>query len=103
MPALSSRAFRGCCSTITAPTAPKGWWRDKAQPYFAISSRMLIQDDVILARYDANGKPYTYSLEPQFLADTRDACWNIPWNYGSGEMAAEVTGPDGATVSLGRY
>jgi hypothetical protein len=41
-------------------------------------------------------------LEPTFFADTNDACWNIPWDYTSGEMSVEVTGPDGATVSLGK-
>ena len=75
---------------------------DEDQPYFALSTRILIQDDVILPRYDANNKPLSYNLEPQFTADTIDDCWNIPWDYASGEMTVQVTGPEGNTVSLGR-
>jgi hypothetical protein len=75
---------------------------DEDQPYFAISPRNLIHDDVILPRFDATNKAIAYSLEPTFFADTNDACWNIPWDYASGEMSVEVTGPDGATVSLGK-
>jgi hypothetical protein len=75
---------------------------DEDQPNFALSTRILIQDDVILPRYDANNKPISYSLEPQFTADTIDDCWNIPWDYASGEMSVEVTGPDGKAVSLGK-
>jgi hypothetical protein len=73
------------------------------KPYFAISSRILIQDDVVLPRFDASGKAIAYSLEPQFQADTVDACWNIPWDYTSGEISVDVTRPDGVTVPLGKY
>jgi hypothetical protein len=81
----------------------KGVVADEDQPYFAISPRVLIHDDIILPRYDASNKAITYSLEPQFLADTIDGCWNIPWNYASGEISVEVTKPDGSTVSLGKF
>jgi hypothetical protein len=81
----------------------RGVVADEDKPYFAISSRNLIQDDVILARYDANNKPVSYTLEPSFLADNIDACWNIPWDWASGEIAVSVTNPDGSTVSLGQY
>jgi len=76
---------------------------DEDQPFFAISSRRLIQDDVILPRVDNNGNVVSYSLEPTFAADTLDACWAIPWDYASGEISVEITGPDGAAVSLGKY
>jgi hypothetical protein len=76
---------------------------DEDQPYFAISSRRLIQDDIILPRVDASGNAIAYSLEPTFLADTFDACWSIPWDYASGQISVAVTGPNGATVSLGTY
>jgi len=56
---------------------------DEDQPYFAISSRRLIQDDVILPRTDNLGNVFAYSLEPAFQADTLDACWAIPWDYAS--------------------
>jgi len=81
----------------------KGVVADEDSPYFAVSPRNLIQDDVILPRFDNSNKPLTYSLEPQFLADTIDGCWNIPWDLASGEYAVEVTGPDGVAVSLGKY
>jgi hypothetical protein len=48
---------------------------DDDQPQFALSTRILFQDDVILPRYDANNKPISYSLEPVFAADTIDDCW----------------------------
>jgi len=54
-------------------------------------------------RLRCTGKPLTYSLEPQFQADTIDACWNIPWDYTSGEISVDVTRPDGVTVPLGKY
>ena len=62
----------------------------KTSRTFALSTRILIQDDVILPRYDANNKPIAYSLEPQFSADTIDDCWNIPWNYASGESRSKL-------------
>ncbi len=74
---------------------------EEDKPHFAIAARNLIQDDVILARYDAAGRALTYSLEPQFKADTIDECQNIPWDYTTGEMTVEVTGPDGIAVPLG--
>ncbi|MCX6627915.1 MAG: hypothetical protein NTW28_09835, partial [Candidatus Solibacter sp.] len=81
----------------------RGVVAEEDEPYFAISARNLIQDDVVLPRFDGAGKPYAYSLEPQFQADTVDACWNIPWNYTSGEISVEVTRPDGVTVPLGEF
>ena len=81
----------------------RGVVAEEDKPYFAISPRSLIQDDVILPRFDASGKAYTYSLEPQFQADTIDACWNIPWDYTSGEFSVDVTRPDGVTVPLGKF
>lgn len=76
---------------------------DEDQPNFAISSRRLIQDDVILPRVDASGAALAYSLEPTFQADTLDACWAIPWDYASGQISVTVTNPDGTAASLGTY
>jgi hypothetical protein len=76
---------------------------DEDQPYFAISSRRLIQDDVILPRVDNTGAAIAYSLEPNFQADTLDAFWAIPWDYSSGQISVSVTNPDGTTTSLGSY
>ena len=81
----------------------RGVVADEDRPNFAISSRILIQDDVILPRYDSSNRALSYSLEPTFLADTYDGCWGIPWDYASGEYSVTVTGPDGVEVSLGKY
>jgi hypothetical protein len=73
------------------------------EPRFALSGRLLIPDEVILPLYDENNPKVTlsYSLEPQFPADTIDVSSNIQWDYTKGELSIEVTGPDGKTVDLG--
>ncbi len=74
---------------------------DEDQPYFALSNRNIIPDDVILPLYDDYKKQLAYSLEPQFPTDTIEVRSNIPWDYQSGEMSIQVTGPDGKTADLG--
>jgi hypothetical protein len=59
-------------------------------------------DDVILPMFDDYGNRVSYSLEPQFPAETIEARSNIPWNYASGEIAVIIANPDGKTVNLGR-
>jgi hypothetical protein len=76
---------------------------DEDKPYFAISPRNLIQDDVILQKVDNNGKQLYYNLEPQLIADSNDPTLDIPWDYSSGQIAVQVTNPDGTTMSLGTY
>ncbi|MBI5300688.1 MAG: hypothetical protein HY868_01020 [Chloroflexi bacterium] len=75
---------------------------DKAR--FALSNRNLIQDDVILPMYDENNPKniLAYSLEPQFPADTISDRQNITWDYTKGELALQVTQPDGKVVDLGK-
>jgi Zn-dependent metalloprotease len=68
---------------------------------FALSNRSIIPDDVILPLYNDAGARLSYSLEPQFPADTIDALQNIPWNWSSGELSVTITGPDGSRVDLG--
>ncbi len=68
---------------------------------FATSDRSLIPDDVILPMYDDSGKSLTYSLEPQFPADTIDPNQNIAWKWDAGELTVQVLAPDGAVTSLG--
>jgi len=68
---------------------------------FALSNRSLIPDDVILPFYDDAGNRVSYSLEPQFPADTIDALQNISWNWSSGELSVKVSGPDGSVINLG--
>jgi hypothetical protein len=76
---------------------------DEDKLFFAIAARNIIQDDIVLPRFDGSGKALSYSLEPQFLANSNDSCLDIPWDYASGEMSVQVNGPDGSTVSLGKY
>jgi hypothetical protein len=68
---------------------------------FNISGRNLIQDDVILPRFDETQQPLSYSLEPQFLTDGIEAQNNIPWNYASGYLSVQVVAPDGNLTDLG--
>ncbi|MDR3564567.1 MAG: hypothetical protein P4N59_24480 [Negativicutes bacterium] len=68
---------------------------------FALSSRNLIQDDVILPLYDPRGNKIGYNLEPVFPADMVDRQRNIPWNFAAGELSVEITDPAGQTTNLG--
>jgi hypothetical protein len=74
---------------------------DKAN--FGLSSRNLIQDDVILPLYSETDpkKKLTYNLEPQFPTDSIDTHQNIQWNFTKGSLGIEVTSPDGKTTDLG--
>jgi len=81
----------------------RGVVADEDKEVFGISGRNLIQDDVILPRFDQAGKTLTYSLEPQFLTDTIELRQNIPWDYAQGEMSAVVYNPDGSVTNLGTY
>ncbi len=77
---------------------------DEDQKRFTLSNRNLIPDDVILPLYAGDNRTkLTYSLEPQFPTDTIELRSNIPWNYSSGELSIQVTGPDGVTTDLGKY
>ncbi len=68
---------------------------------FAISDRSLIPDDVILPMYDENGKTLSYSLEPQFPADSIDSLQNVPWKWDSGELTVQVQTPNGTVTNVG--
>ena len=76
---------------------------DEDKPYFALSPRNLIPDDVILPLYSDFGSRMTYSIEPQFPTDIIEARSNIPWDYASGELTAAITNPDRSTVDLGPF
>jgi len=80
----------------------RGLVAEEDKPYFALSNRNLIPDDVILPMFDDNGNRISYSLEPQFPTDTIEARSNIPWDYTRGELAVIITGPDGKNVFLGK-
>ena len=81
----------------------KGVVADEDRHRFNIASRNLIQDDVILPRYDTAGRPLSYSLEPQFPVDTLEAKNNIAWDYTRGSIKVEITTPDGKTANLGEF
>lgn len=81
----------------------RGVIADEDQGHFAIASRNLIQDDVILPLTTTGGSKYSYSLEPQFPTDTIEAPTAIPWDCTQGELSVQVTGPDGKTVDLGTH
>ena len=74
---------------------------DEDQADFALSPRNIIPDDVILPLYGGNGKKLAYSLEPIFPADAIDPFAKIAWDPTKGELAIQVTGPDGKTTGLG--
>jgi len=74
---------------------------DEDRQRFALSNRFIIPDDVILPMYNDAGSRLSYSLEPQFPADTIDALQNIAWNWSSGELSVTITAPDGARIDLG--
>jgi hypothetical protein len=79
---------------------------DEDQGHFALSNRFIIPDDVILPLYDVTGKirqaySLAYSLEPQFPTDTIELRCNIPWDYNQGEMAVQITNPNGSVTDLG--
>ncbi len=74
---------------------------DENKEYFALSSRNIIPDEVILPMYNGNGTPASYSLEPVFPADTIDKQRNIPLNYASGELSVQIIDPSGQTTNLG--
>ncbi len=81
----------------------KGVVAEEDKLNFGLSSRNLIQDDVILPLYNESnpGSKLTYNLEPQFPADLIYGPNNIPWNYSSGSLSIQVTSPDGTVTDLG--
>lgn len=81
----------------------RGVVAEEDQVHFSLSSRNLIQDDVILPRFSETSTTsvLTYSLEPQFPTDTIFARQNIPWDDTKGELTIRLTQPDGKVVDLG--
>ncbi len=81
----------------------RGVVAEEDRTHFALSARSIIQDEVILPRFSETSTTtvLTYSLEPQFPTDTIFPRQNIPWNYTKGELAIQITQPDGKIVDLG--
>ena len=71
------------------------------QKKVAISPRNLIQDEVILPKFDSKRVALAYNLEPMFLLDKVNSQRNIPWQYASGEWSVKITYPNGTTRNLG--
>jgi hypothetical protein len=78
---------------------------DEDSARFGLSSRNLIQDDVILPLYwgssKDDGSKISYSLEPTLPADRVDAQSNLQWDFTKGELSLEITNPDGTVVTVG--
>jgi hypothetical protein len=81
----------------------RGVVAEEDQGRFALASRNLIWDEVVLPMYDTAQRPVSYSLEPQFPADTIELRSNIPWDSTRGAIMVEVTAPDGKTSFLGLF
>lgn len=79
----------------------RGVVADEDRHRFAMSDRNLIPDQVILPMFDDNGNRPSYSLEPQFPADTIDANQNMAWDWTRGALSVTVTDPDGIRADLG--
>ncbi len=80
----------------------KGVVADEDRGVFALSPRNLIPDEVILPLYSTDNKTVlSYSLEPQFFADTIEARSNLPWSHTAGALSVQVTGPDGKVTDIG--
>jgi len=79
----------------------RGVVADEDRGRFNLSSRNLIQDDVILPRYGGDGRwTQTYSLEPTLPADSIDPYQNLEWDFTRGELSLEITAPDGTTTTV---
>lgn len=74
---------------------------DEDKPFFALSQRNIIPDDVILPWVDGGNRRLSYNLEPQIPTDTIELRNNIPWDYTKGEISVSVTNPDGSVTDLG--
>ncbi len=66
----------------------------------AISPRNIIHDEVVLPRFDSNGYPMEYNLEPCFLLDNIYSQREIPYRYDSGEWSVKITLPNGTAIDL---
>jgi hypothetical protein len=74
---------------------------DEDQGRFNLSSRNLIQDDVVLPLYGNEGTwKYSYSLEPTLPFNAIDPYSNIDWDFTKGELGAEITNPDGSVTTI---
>jgi hypothetical protein len=80
----------------------RGVVADEDQHRCAISSRNLMQDDVILPRYDDAKRPISYNLEPQVISDGVESRNAIPWEPTRGELSIFVEGPSGYALDLGK-
>lgn len=81
----------------------RGVVADEDRARFALSPRNIIPDEVILPMFDDAGRRLSYSLEPQFPADTIELRSAIPWNYLASQLSIDVTEPDGTVTSLGTW
>jgi hypothetical protein len=81
----------------------KGCVAEEDKKYYNLSTRNIIQDEVVLPLYNESGKKISYNLEPQFPGNSIDIFSNIPIDYTKGEIAISVTNPDGTIKDLGKF
>lgn len=74
---------------------------DEDKTHFALSSRNIIPDEVILPLYQGNGTKIAYNLEPSFPVSTIDKQRNLPLNHASGELSLQLIDPSGQKIDLG--
>ena len=74
---------------------------DEDKTHFALSSRNIIPDEVILPMYHGNGAKIAYSLEPIFPTQTIDRQRSLPLDLATGELSLKVVDPDGKIQDFG--
>jgi len=94
-----------------ATIAPKTYWillgqynsngyqgviADEDKRNFALSSRNIIPDEIILPMYNTSGNIISYNLEPSFPTNTIDKLRNIPLDY----TTVEKNRPTNSAVKL---
>lgn len=79
----------------------RGVVADEDRGRFAISDRSIINDEVVLPLYDANGTRLAYSLEPQLPFDGIDPLQAMAWDLTKGELSLTIAAPDGSVTHVG--
>lgn len=100
----SSRIVRKCYWVLLWDYNSNGYRgvvAQEDQKKVAISPRNLIQDEIILPKFDVNRVALVYNLEPMFLLDKVNSQRNIPWRYTSGQWSVKITYPNGTSRNIG--
>jgi hypothetical protein len=74
---------------------------DEDRARFNLSSRNIIQDDVILPLYGGDGNwTWSYDLEPTLPFLNIDPYSNLDWDFTKGELSLEIDNPDGSVTTV---